>query len=119
MEDSYSIFNFNEILHSSSVFSSCHLRNNQFDLSAQRPVDACHQIQITHREKNHCPLPGLIHLVLLHTAYNLKISSSLYASCSWSCAAAHLMYLIRCSLCNGKGIGPGLIGLDDIYAPIV
>lgn len=119
MEDSYSIFNFNEILHSSSVFSSCHCRNNQSDLSTQWPVDACHQIQITHRGKNHCPLPGLIHLVLLHTAYNLKISSSLCASCSRSCAAAHLMYLIRCSLCNGNGIGPGLIGLDDIYAPIV
>lgn len=119
MEDSYSIFNLNKILHSSSVFSFCHLRNNQSDLSTQQPVDACHQIQITHREKNHCPLPGLIHLVLLHTAYNLKISSSLYASCSRSCAAAHLMYLIRCSLCNGKGIGPGLIGLDDIYAAIV
>lgn len=113
------MFDFNKILHRSSVFSSCHLRHNQFDLSTQRPADARHQKQITHRVKKHCPLPGLIHLVLLHAAYNLKISSSLYASCSRSCAAAHLMYLIRCSLCNGKGIGLGLIGLDDIYAPIV
>lgn len=119
MEDSYLIFYFNQILHSGSAFSSCHLRNNQFDLSTRRPVDARHQKQITHGEKNHCPLPALIHLVLLHTAYNLKISSSPYAFCSGICAAAHLMYLIRCSLCNGKEIGPGLIGPDDIYAPIV
>lgn len=82
MADSYSIFNFNKILHRSPVFSSCHLRNNQSDLSTQWPVDARHQIQITHahgKKKPHCPLSGLIHLVLLHTAYNLKICSSLYA----------------------------------------
>lgn len=119
MEDSYSIFNLKKILHSCSELSSCHLRNNHSDLSTSLPVDACHHIQITHTQKNHCPLSGLIHLVLLHTAYNLKISSNLHASCSRSSAAAHLIYLIRCRLCNGKGIGPGLIGPDDISAPIV
>lgn len=72
----------------------------------------------SHSEKNHCPLPGLIHLIVLRTAYILKISSSLHAFCSGSCAAAHLMYLIRCSLYNGKGIGLGLIGLNDIYQTV-
>lgn len=118
MEDSYSIFNFSQI-YSGSVFSSFIWEI----ISPTHLLSGLLMLAIKNRSHTERKIVALSLVLFIWSCYTQLITWKLAAACMpfslGSCAAAHLMYLIRCSLCNGKGIRLGLIGLDDIYAPIV